>query len=203
MTPICEYVTKEILPEDKKRARAVRRKAVRYAMINGTLYKKSFLGPWLRCVRPLQANYVLREIHEGSCSMHAGPRSVVAKIPQQNLTPITSPWPFYKWGIDIAGPFPEGPGKVKFLIVAMTISLNDRAKYRGRRQPSRQSCKEGSYGITLSADLAYQGRSYQTMESSSVIIHSKIGVRNCASRNALASVKHPKPNGLVERSNRS
>ncbi|GJU36583.1 reverse transcriptase domain-containing protein [Tanacetum coccineum] len=30
-----------------------------------------------------------------------------------------APWPFYKWGIDIAGPFPEGPGKVKFLIVAM------------------------------------------------------------------------------------
>ncbi|GJR58809.1 reverse transcriptase domain-containing protein [Tanacetum coccineum] len=28
---------------------------------------------------PLQANYVLREIHEGSCSMHAGTRSVVAK----------------------------------------------------------------------------------------------------------------------------
>nr|GEW35081.1 reverse transcriptase domain-containing protein [Tanacetum cinerariifolium] len=27
--------------------------------------------------------------------------------------------PFYKWGIDIAGPFPKGPGKVKFLIVAM------------------------------------------------------------------------------------
>ncbi|GJY15508.1 reverse transcriptase domain-containing protein [Tanacetum coccineum] len=121
-------------------------------MINGTLYKKSFLGPWLRCVGPLQANYVLREIHEGSCSMHSGPRSVVAKAirtgyywptmhtdaqklirecndcqihrpvprnPQQNLTPITSLWPFYKWGIDIAGPFPEGPGKVKFLIVAI------------------------------------------------------------------------------------
>nr|GEY03548.1 reverse transcriptase domain-containing protein [Tanacetum cinerariifolium] len=35
------------------------------------------------------------------------------------MTPITAPWPFYKWGIDIAGPFPEGPGKVKFLIVAM------------------------------------------------------------------------------------
>ncbi|GJR88544.1 reverse transcriptase domain-containing protein [Tanacetum coccineum] len=69
MTPICEYLTKEILPGDTKKARAVRRKAVRN--------------------------------------------------PQQNLTPITSPWPFYKWGIDIAGPFPEGPGKVKFLIVAI------------------------------------------------------------------------------------
>ncbi|GJS75349.1 reverse transcriptase domain-containing protein [Tanacetum coccineum] len=79
MTPICEYLTKEILLADKKKARAVRRKAARYTMINGTLYKKSFLGPWLRCVGPLQANYILREIHEGSCSMHFGPRSVVAK----------------------------------------------------------------------------------------------------------------------------
>ncbi|GJV61548.1 reverse transcriptase domain-containing protein [Tanacetum coccineum] len=38
---------------------------------------------------------------------------------QQNLTPITSLWPFYKWEIDIAGPFLEGPGKVKFLVVAI------------------------------------------------------------------------------------
>ncbi|GJZ24434.1 reverse transcriptase domain-containing protein [Tanacetum coccineum] len=79
MIPICEYLTKEVLSEDKKKARAVRRKASRYAVINGTLYKKSFLGPRLRCVGPLQANYVLREIHEGSCSMHSDPISVVAK----------------------------------------------------------------------------------------------------------------------------
>ncbi|GJU02138.1 reverse transcriptase domain-containing protein [Tanacetum coccineum] len=39
--------------------------------------------------------------------------------PQQPLTPITALWPFHKWGIDIAGPFPEGPGKVKFYIVVM------------------------------------------------------------------------------------
>ncbi|GKD87719.1 reverse transcriptase domain-containing protein [Tanacetum coccineum] len=52
MTPICEYLTKEILPEDKKKARVVRRKASRYTIINGTLYKKSFLGPWLRIGLP-------------------------------------------------------------------------------------------------------------------------------------------------------
>ncbi|GJV82339.1 reverse transcriptase domain-containing protein [Tanacetum coccineum] len=125
MTPICEYLAKEILPEDKKKARAVRHKAARYTMINGTLYKKSFLGPWLRCVRPLQANYVLREIHEGSCNMHSGPRSVVAKVIRtgyywptmhmdaRNLIRKCNDW------IDIAGPFPEGPGKVKFLILAI------------------------------------------------------------------------------------
>ncbi|GKD50102.1 reverse transcriptase domain-containing protein [Tanacetum coccineum] len=152
MTPIHEYLMKEILPEEKRKARTIRHKAGRYVVTNRILYKISFLGPWLRCVGPIQANYVLREIHEGSCNTHVGPRPVVAKAlrsgyywptmhadarklirecnscqvhrpvprnPQQNLTPITSPWPFYKWGIDIAGPFPEGPGKVKFLIVSI------------------------------------------------------------------------------------
>nr|GEY44942.1 reverse transcriptase domain-containing protein [Tanacetum cinerariifolium] len=142
---------------------------------------------WLRCVGPLQANYVLREIHEGSCSMHAGLRSVVAKAlrsgyywptmhtdarnlirecndcqahrpvqrnPHEKLTPITSPWPFYKWGIDIAGPFPKGLGKVKFLIVAMDNPFKDRCE--------------------------------------------KLSIRQC-----FASVKHPQANGLVKRANRS
>ncbi|GJV20756.1 reverse transcriptase domain-containing protein [Tanacetum coccineum] len=152
MTPIMEYLKDGTLPGDRKEASKLRIKARQYELMEGTLYRRSFLKPWLRCVGPLQASYVIREIHEGSCSMHAGPRSVVAKAmrlgyywptmhrdardmiracndcqvhrpvprnPQQPLTPITAPWPFYKWGIDIAGPFPEGPGKVKFLIVAM------------------------------------------------------------------------------------
>ncbi|GJY62601.1 reverse transcriptase domain-containing protein [Tanacetum coccineum] len=79
MTPIQEYLNNGTLPAERKKARSIKRKAQRFAIINGTLYKKSFLGPWLRCVGPSQANYVLREIHEGSCSMHAGTRSVVAK----------------------------------------------------------------------------------------------------------------------------
>ncbi|GKB94279.1 reverse transcriptase domain-containing protein [Tanacetum coccineum] len=152
MTPIYEYLTEETLPAEKEKARAIQCKLGWYTVINGVLYKKSYLGPWLWCVGPLQENYVLREIHKGSYSMHAGTRSVVAKAlrigyywptmhadarkmirecqdcqvyrpvsrnPQQKPTPIMSPWLFYKWGIDIAGPFPEGPGKVKFLIVAI------------------------------------------------------------------------------------
>nr|GEW69778.1 reverse transcriptase domain-containing protein [Tanacetum cinerariifolium] len=152
MTELVNYLKEGILPGDEKEARKLCLKARQYELMKGVLYKRSFLTPWLRCVGPLQAEYVMREIHEGSCSMHAGPRSIVAKAiwlgyfwptmhkdardmickcsdcqihrpvtrhPQQPLTPITAPWPFYKWGINIAGPFPEGPGKVKFLIVAM------------------------------------------------------------------------------------
>nr|GEV09585.1 reverse transcriptase domain-containing protein [Tanacetum cinerariifolium] len=103
MTQLVDYLKGGVLPGDKKEARKLRLKARQYELIDGVLHRRSFLTSWLRCVGPLQADYVMREIHEGSCSMHAGPQ----------------PWPFYKWGIDIAGPFSEGPGKVKFLIVAM------------------------------------------------------------------------------------
>nr|GEY09109.1 reverse transcriptase domain-containing protein [Tanacetum cinerariifolium] len=68
-----------IKQKKRKKAKVVRRKARRYAVTNGVLYKKSFLGPWLDCAGPLEANYVLREIHEGSCSMHTSPWSVVEK----------------------------------------------------------------------------------------------------------------------------
>nr|GEU64335.1 reverse transcriptase domain-containing protein [Tanacetum cinerariifolium] len=152
MTPIVDYLKEGTLPGDKKEARKLRLKARQYELMEGIIYRRSFLTSWLKCVGPLQAEYVMREIHEGSCSIDAGPRSVVAKAirlgyywptmhrdardmirkcndcqihypitrsPQQPLTSITAPWPFYKWGIDITGPFPEGPGKVKFLIVAM------------------------------------------------------------------------------------
>ncbi|GJZ37420.1 reverse transcriptase domain-containing protein [Tanacetum coccineum] len=74
MAPIYEYLTEEILPAENKKVRAVRLKSRRYTVIDGITYKKSFLEPWLWCVGPLQANYVIREIHEGSCSLHVGPR---------------------------------------------------------------------------------------------------------------------------------
>nr|GEV10538.1 reverse transcriptase domain-containing protein [Tanacetum cinerariifolium] len=48
MTPVYEYLTDGILPEEKKKAKTVRRKAGRYDVINEVLYKKSFLGLWLR-----------------------------------------------------------------------------------------------------------------------------------------------------------
>ncbi|GJR53776.1 reverse transcriptase domain-containing protein [Tanacetum coccineum] len=234
MTPIYKYLAEETLPADMKKARAIRRKSWRFAVINGILYKKSFLGPWLRCVGPLQANYVLREIHEGSCSMHAGTRSVVAKAlrtgyywptmhrdaraliracqdcqvhkpiprnPQQKLTPITSPWPFYKWGIDIAGPFPEGPGKVKFLIVAMdyftkwieakpvaTITGNQIKKFVW----DNIVCRFGLPGEIIS-DNGKQFRDDPFKDWCEKL---------CINQH-FASVKHPQTNGLVERANRS
>ena len=52
-------------------------------MEDGVLFKMSYLNPMLRCVGPLQVNYIIREVHEGACGMHSGPRTVVAKLIRQ------------------------------------------------------------------------------------------------------------------------
>nr|GFB48228.1 reverse transcriptase domain-containing protein [Tanacetum cinerariifolium] len=79
MTELVNYLKEGTLPKDEKKARKLRLKARQYELMEGILYKRLFLTPWLRCMGPLQAEYIMREIHEGSCSMHAVPRSVVAK----------------------------------------------------------------------------------------------------------------------------
>ncbi|GJZ05072.1 reverse transcriptase domain-containing protein [Tanacetum coccineum] len=202
MTPIHEYLTDETFPAERKKARAIK------------------------------PNYVFREIHEGSCSMHAGKRFVVAKAlrigyywltmhkdaralikacqecqvhkpiprnPQENLNPITFPWPFYKWGIDIAGPFPEGPGKVKFLIVAMdyftkwieaklvaTITGNQVKKFVWENIV----CRFGLPGEIISDN----GKQFRDNPF-------KDWCEKLCIQQHFASVKHPQTNGLVERAN--
>ncbi|XP_076901088.1 uncharacterized protein LOC143555410 [Bidens hawaiensis] len=80
MTPIVCYLARGILLEKKVEARKIRHKALNYTIQDDILYMRSYLGPLLRCVDPQDANYLLREIHEGICGVHAGPRMVVAKI---------------------------------------------------------------------------------------------------------------------------
>nr|GEU49460.1 reverse transcriptase domain-containing protein [Tanacetum cinerariifolium] len=47
-----------ILPGDEKKARKLRLKARQYELMEGIIYKRSFLTPWLRCMGPLQAEYI-------------------------------------------------------------------------------------------------------------------------------------------------
>ncbi|GKB02695.1 reverse transcriptase domain-containing protein [Tanacetum coccineum] len=57
-------------------------------------------------------NYLMEETLHAEKEKARAVHRPVLRNPQQKLTPITSLWPFYKWGIDIAGPFPEGPGEI-------------------------------------------------------------------------------------------
>ncbi|XP_021974783.1 uncharacterized protein LOC110869886 [Helianthus annuus] len=80
MTPIIMYLQSGILPENKAEARKIQYKAEHYQMADGILYRKSYLGPLLRCADAEDANYLIREVHEGICGIHAGPRMVVEKV---------------------------------------------------------------------------------------------------------------------------
>ncbi|GJV64439.1 reverse transcriptase domain-containing protein [Tanacetum coccineum] len=83
MTPIINCLERGIWSEDQNEARALRMKISQYVMEGGVLFKRSYLMPMLWCVGPLQANYVIREIHMGACSMHLKVRSVVEKAIRQ------------------------------------------------------------------------------------------------------------------------
>ena len=37
--------------------------------------------------------------------------------PRGILNPLSSPWPFAQWGLDIVGPFPKAMGNKKYLLV--------------------------------------------------------------------------------------
>nr|XP_043611701.1 uncharacterized protein LOC122583350 [Erigeron canadensis] len=80
MTPIIEYLTSGILPADKDEARKIRIKAPQYILREEGLYKKSYLGPLLRCVGPNQAKMIIAEIHQGCCGAHAGPRTAPGRV---------------------------------------------------------------------------------------------------------------------------
>ncbi|GJS56176.1 reverse transcriptase domain-containing protein [Tanacetum coccineum] len=109
--------------------------------------------------------------------------------------------PLLQWGIDIAGPFPEGPGKVKFLIVAMdyftkwieakpvaTITGNQVKKFVWENIV----CRFGLPGEIISDN----GKQFRDNPF-------KDWCEKLCIQQHFASVKHPQTNGLVERANRS
>nr|GEX03749.1 reverse transcriptase domain-containing protein [Tanacetum cinerariifolium] len=125
----------------------------------------------------------------------------ITRGPQQPLTPITAPWPFYKWGIDITGPFPEGPEKVKFLIVAMDyftkwIKAKAVATITGGQVKKfvwdNIVCRFGIPGEIVSDN----GKQFSDNPFKDWCDKLNITQR-------FTSVKHPQSNELIERANRS
>nr|GEY61639.1 reverse transcriptase domain-containing protein [Tanacetum cinerariifolium] len=53
MTSIIEYLKEGTLPSDRNEARKLCIKARQYELLEGVLYRRSFLTSWLRCVGPL------------------------------------------------------------------------------------------------------------------------------------------------------
>ena len=68
------------LPKGRGVARKFKVQAARFVLIKDVLYKRGFSRLYLRCLSPEEADYVMREVHEGISGNHSGSRSLVHKL---------------------------------------------------------------------------------------------------------------------------
>ncbi|CAH9088267.1 unnamed protein product [Cuscuta epithymum] len=79
MQPYVNYLKHNILPADKREARALLSKVTKFLLIDDVLFKRSKAGPYQRCLSPQEAVKVLKSLHEGECGNHAAGRSLSNK----------------------------------------------------------------------------------------------------------------------------
>ncbi|XP_057745580.1 uncharacterized protein LOC130963489 [Arachis stenosperma] len=80
MDSITDFLQNGKLPIGEKEAKALRREATKYTIIQGQLFKKGLSQPLLKCLHPDQTDYVLREVHEGCCGHHIGGKALERKL---------------------------------------------------------------------------------------------------------------------------
>ncbi|XP_020207378.1 uncharacterized protein LOC109792381 [Cajanus cajan] len=80
ITLIRHYIINGELPDDPVEAEKIRTQAAWYFMVTDELYRRGFSTPLLKCIDDHQADYVMREIHEGICGSHSGGRTLAAKV---------------------------------------------------------------------------------------------------------------------------
>ncbi|KAJ0501896.1 putative nucleotidyltransferase, Ribonuclease H [Helianthus annuus] len=132
-----------------------------------------------------------------ACQIHAP----VPKSPKHDLVPITSAWPFYKWGMDIVGQFPPSKAGVKFLFVAIDYftkwpEVKPLAKITGKQIIDfvweNIICYYGLPGVLVTDN----GKQFAEKPFSVWCKEYKIN-------QVFSSVAYPQSNGQVERTNRS
>lgn len=70
MNPFRNYLEHGILPERRSEKRQILRKASRFTIQNGVIYRRGYSIPLLRCISHNEIKRVLRDVHEGECGDH-------------------------------------------------------------------------------------------------------------------------------------
>ena len=77
---IAGYLQTGSLPDEPKQVYKIRVQAARFALIGEHLYKRSFIGPYLRCLDRSESQYILAELDEGVCGNHPGGQSLAHRV---------------------------------------------------------------------------------------------------------------------------
>ncbi|GLU23410.1 hypothetical protein SLE2022_394160 [Rubroshorea leprosula] len=79
-TPLINYLQSDELPEDQSAAKLIKRRAAHFTLLDNQLYKRAASMPLLRCLTPYEAEYAVREVHEGVCGTHIGGKTLARKL---------------------------------------------------------------------------------------------------------------------------
>ena len=90
------YLQTRALLEDPKQAHKVRVQASRFTLIRDDLYRRSFGGPYLRCLVQPEIQYVISELHEGVCDNHLGGKTLAHRAHSQGYY-----WPTMRQDVEI------------------------------------------------------------------------------------------------------
>ena len=83
MELLIEYLEDGVTPNDEKESRSIKCQALWYILLDGQLYNKSFSLLPLKCLKPFEADYALRKVHQGICNNQLGGRSLAYKVFRQ------------------------------------------------------------------------------------------------------------------------
>ncbi|XP_016199528.1 uncharacterized protein LOC107640527 [Arachis ipaensis] len=122
------------------------------------------------------------------------------KAPPEELSLMMAPRPFARWGLNLLGPFPPGPGQVKYLIVAIdyytkwveaeplaSISSANCQKFMWRQVVTRFRIPESV--------ISDNGTQFTDKKFKEFLLG--LGIKQ-----KFSSVEHPQSNGQVEAANK-
>uniref|UniRef100_A0A2N9GP36 RNase H type-1 domain-containing protein n=1 Tax=Fagus sylvatica TaxID=28930 RepID=A0A2N9GP36_FAGSY len=124
MTPIINYLEDETLPSDPVEARKLKAESnyVMREVHKGICSNHS--GTRSLVHKLVRAGYYWPTMQKDAvsytraCDKCQRFRNLIHS-PPETLTPMTAPWPFAQWGLDIMGPLPVGRRQLKFLVVGI------------------------------------------------------------------------------------
>ncbi|CAL8135404.1 unnamed protein product [Prunus armeniaca] len=127
MDPIHAHLTDDTLPIDKAEAKALLPVVAKMCYTTTRrlhLACGDHLGSRSLAFKAVRRGYYWPTFHPDAtqimqrCDPYQNFGSV-SKVPAEPLSPMTSPWPFAQWGLDLIGLMPQGTGQLKFAVVAV------------------------------------------------------------------------------------
>jgi ribonuclease HI len=70
---------------DVNEAKRLKHRSRDFVLVGGQLYKKGISQPMLKCMTETKGIQILREVHNGTCGSHSGPRALAAKVIRQGF----------------------------------------------------------------------------------------------------------------------